>query len=81
MSILSRIFGDRYAQRFGEAILQYFEREYFPRELLQYPKLNVLYCEARYDKARSSGRPDGEELIAYLNALLAVRRKEMEDGK
>ena len=80
MNIFTAIFGDRYAQKFGRALLEYFESEVFPKELLQYPELNVLYCELQYDKACRAGSPEGRELIAYLEAMLAVRRKDLMDN-
>lgn len=79
MNIFTVIFGDRNAQKYGRALLEYFESEVFPRELLQYPELNVLYCELQYDKACRAGSPEGRELIAYLEAMLAMRRKELMD--
>lgn len=78
MRIFTAIFGDRYAQKFGQALMKYFEKEDFPKELLEYPELNLLYCELQHDKASRAESLDGEELIAYLEALLAVRRKELD---
>lgn len=79
MNIFTAIFGDRYAEKYGRALLKYFAREDFPKELLQYPELNLLYCEFRFDKARRSGSSSDEELIACLDAMLAMRRKELEE--
>lgn len=81
MNILTLIFGDRYAEQYGRALLQYFESPDFPKELLQYRQLNVLYRQFIYDKARRAGAEDGQELVDYLDALLEERRRELEDDK
>ncbi len=79
MSIFTAIFGDRYAQRVGQTLLRCFERGDFPQELLQNLELNLLYREFIFKKAQRAGQPDGEEMLDYLDALLAARRGESAD--
>ena len=79
MNIFTAIFGDRYAEKFGQALLEYFDRKDFPKELLQYPELNLLYCEFQFDKACRNGSSSSDELIACLDAMLAVHRKKLEE--
>lgn len=80
MKIITAIFGDRYAEKYGKALLQYFESGDFPQELLQYPKLNLLYREFVYDKACRRGEAEGQELVDYLDAMLEERRGKL-DGE
>lgn len=75
MNLFTAIFGDRYAQKFGQALLEYFESEDFPKELLQYPELNVLYCEVQQDKACRAGSPEGRE----LKELDSDKKKQIRD--
>lgn len=77
MNIFTLIFGDRFAQKIGKDLLEYFESERFPQELLQYPEINLLYCEFKLKKSKCKDSIN-EETIAYLGALLALRRSELE---
>ena len=77
MNIFTLIFGDRFAEKVGRTILNHFERKDFPAELLQYPDINLLYCEFMYNRACQAGYPEGQELIDYLDALIAIRRMEL----
>ena len=78
MNIFTLIFGDRFAQKFGRPLLKHFANGEFPSELLQYPDINLLYCEFIYKNACRAGLPDGRELIDYLDAMIAMRRKELD---
>lgn len=80
MNIFTAIFGNRDAEKYGKALLEYFESEDFPQELLQYPKLNLLYREFMYRKACRRGEAEGPELVDYLDAMLEERRREL-DGE
>ena len=79
MNILALIFGDRFAQKVGKTLLKHFESGEFPPELLQYPDLNLLYREFMYDKACRAGSSEGQERIDYLDAMIALRRQELEE--
>lgn len=74
MNIFTLIFGDRCLEGYGRSLLKFFEQEDFPKEILQYPELNLIYCRARYDKNHDEY---SQEHLDYLDAMLALRREEL----
>lgn len=76
MKLLNWIFGDRFAEKYGKALLEYFESEDFPEELLQYHTINLLYREFMYRKACRRGEEEGMELVDYLEAMVEEQRRQ-----
>ena len=50
------------------------KQEDFPKAILKYPELNLIYCRAKYDKNHDEY---SQELLDYLDVMLALRREEM----
>ena len=74
MNTFTLMFGDRRLEEYGRSLLKFFEQEDFPKAILKYPELNLIYCRAKYDKNHDEY---SQELLDYLDVMLALRREEM----
>lgn len=79
MNIFTLIFGDRFAQKVGQTLLKHFDSGEFPKELLHYPDINLLYYEHKLRIAERTKKSADDETFEYLDALLALRRSELEE--
>lgn len=78
MSIFSRIARNTLAKKIGKSLLNYFESDQFPMELLQDKKLDELYDQYLLYRAVYD---DTLEEMDSVELLLTVRRKELDREK
>ena len=72
MGLFSYIFGDPLAKELGQSLLDYFESEEFPMELLRDPKLNFLYFKFRFDRLIHDKTLNDPNLLDRLDEIFAV---------
>lgn len=62
--------GDPFVEGLGQSLLNYFEHEKFPEELLQDPVLNLLYTRVQLMKTARDKSLSDEECCALISTIL-----------
>ena len=66
------IFGDPLAKELGRSLMEYFESEGFPMELLLDSELNFLYFKFRFGRLIHDETLNDSNLIDRLDDILAI---------
>ena len=80
MGFFSYIFGDPFAKELGQSLLEYFESEEFPMELLQDQKLNFLYFKFRINRLSRDKTLNDSNLFDRLDEIFAIYNEWRDKG-
>jgi len=75
MSIITAIFGDRVAERAGNAFLDYYASEKCPPEVRRDIDLAMIYYNAWFARRDFD---DDDKFFEHMDVYLDVRRREIE---